>query len=59
MKSGLTVMIQSEVKAEKHARYKVAAMQEGITLKKLFEKSLDEYMVKYHTNLMVVNLKLS
>ena len=52
-------MIQSEVKAEKHARYKVAAMQDGITLKKLFEKSLDDYMVKYHTNLMVVNLKLS
>lgn len=58
MKSGLTVMVQSEIDAKKHARYKVASMQEGIHLKRLIEKALDEYMLKHHKNLIVINLKL-
>ena len=58
MKSGLTVMIQAEVSSEKHARYKIAAMQEDIYLNKLIEKALDEYMIKHHDNLIVINLKL-
>lgn len=57
-KSDLTVMIQAEVDADKHARYKVAAGQEGITLKRMIVKALDEYIKNHHNSLMIINLKI-
>jgi len=59
MPSGISYMIQAEVPAEKHARYKVAAMQEQVPLKKFIVKALDEYMDKYYPTLLVINLEIN